>query len=321
MQISEMRDVSDNGVLYSGIIIAGHVVVDEIIDRPDQTVPRRALGGAPSYSSFALSSLGYKPEIVTHVGDDFPDDYSKLIEEKTGLSARRWVAEGCKTTCYRIDRSGDHRRLWLVSKCKELSFDDFRLYLDSSRDERALVLNPVAGEISLPLLQRICKEFDLVFADSQGFVRRFDENTGEVGMKFGLDISALAGVDFLKADSEELQAWTGTNNKRSAIQLISSFVETLLLTSGPAKVEVYDHGTLVLKAAPFKVGVSDTTGAGDIMLSSFAARYAETRDVQKALVFAVTASTLAIRNYGIEKAILSKQEILTRSSAVEISSE
>ncbi len=137
-------------------------------------------------------------------------------------------------------------------------------------------------------------------------------------MKFGLDISALAGVDVLKADSEELQAWTGTTNKESAIQQISNFVNTLLLTSGPAKVEVYDHGLLKMKAVPFKVEVADTTGAGDIMLSSFAARYAETRDIEKALVFAVTASTLAVRNYGIEKAILSKQEIIAKSAAVEI---
>ncbi len=122
MQISEMSDETENRMFESGIIIAGHIVVDEIIDRPNQITPRRALGGAPSYSSFALSSLGYKPEIVTRVGDNFPDDYSRLIKEKTGLSARRWIAEGYKTTCYRIDRSGEHRRLWLVSKCKELFF-------------------------------------------------------------------------------------------------------------------------------------------------------------------------------------------------------
>ena len=42
------------------IIVAGHVVVDEIIDRVDQVHPRQALGGAPSYSSVALSSLGYQ---------------------------------------------------------------------------------------------------------------------------------------------------------------------------------------------------------------------------------------------------------------------
>ena len=63
------------------------------------------------------------------------------------------------------------------------------------------MLNRVAGEIFLSLLERISKEFDQVFIDSQGFVRRFNKKTGEVGMRTGLDISALAGVDVLKTDT------------------------------------------------------------------------------------------------------------------------
>lgn len=304
-----------------GIIIAGHMVVDEIIDRADQIVPRKALGGAPSYSSLALSSLGYKPEIVTHIGNDFPEQYFRLIKEKTGLSVQKWVAPEFKTTSYRIDRSGEHRRLWLVSRCRELGFEDFRAYLGEGSNPRSLVLNPVAGEISLSLLERISKEFEFVFVDSQGFVRRFDKTTGEVGMREGLDISALAGVDFLKADLEELHAWTGASTKDSAIRQLSRFVNSLLVTSGPSVVEVYEHGRLEMKASPFNVRVADTTGAGDIMLSAFAARYSETKDAKKALVFAVASSTLAVRNLGIEKAILSKPEVERDSAMVEILAE
>jgi sugar/nucleoside kinase (ribokinase family) len=304
--------------LDSGIIIAGHVVVDEIIDRADQVIPRQALGGAPSYSSLALSSLGYHPEIVTHIGVDFPDEYTGLIKDQTGLNVLRWIAPGYKTTSYRIDRSGEHRRLWLAAKCKDLTIEDFRAYVATASSSRSVVLNPVAGEISISLLERISKEFELVFVDSQGFVRRFDKNTGEVGMRSGLDISALAGVDVLKADQEELSAWTGTSNRESAIRQLTKFVNVLLVTSGPSRVEVYEDGKLQLKASPFKVQVADTTGAGDIMLSSFAARYTETRDLREALVFAVTASTLAVRKYGIEKAILSKPEVEMESAVVEI---
>ncbi len=301
----------------AGIIIAGHVVVDEIIDVAGQIVPRKALGGAPSYSSLALSSLGYSPEIVTRIGDDFPDEYSDLIKEKTGLSIWKWLAPGSKTTSYRIDRSGEHRRMWLAARCRELTFDDFRAYLRESPSDRSLVLNPVAGEISLSLLERVSKEFELVFVDSQGFVRRFDKKTGEMGMKSGLDISALAGVDFLKADFEELEAWSGTSDKESAIRQISRFVNNILLTSGPSTIEVYEHGRLELKASPFKVRVQDTTGAGDIMLSSFAARYTDSKQLKDALAFAVTASTLAIRNYGIEKAIISKAEVESKVANVD----
>ena len=240
--------------------MAGHIVVDEIIDNIGQVAPRRALGGAPSYSSLALSSLEYKPEIVTHIGEDFPISYFKLIEERTGIDIRKWISPGFKTTSDRIDRTAEHRRLWLVARCREIIYDDFRLFLGETSNTKALVLNPVAGEISLSLLERISKEFDHVYIDSQGFVRRFDKKTGEVGMRSGLDISALTGVDVLKADLEELSAWTGTRNKESAIRQASRFVNILLLTSGPSAVEVYESGESKMRAIPFKVQVADTTG-------------------------------------------------------------
>ncbi len=313
-----MGEDEKNRGLDFGIIIAGHIVVDAIIDQPGQTIPRKALGGAPSYSSIALASLGYKPEIVTHVGEDLPDEYARIIKDKTGINVYRWVSPGFKTTSYRIDRSGEHRRLWLAARCRELSIGDFGAYLTDPSVSRALVLNPVAGEISLPLLERISKEFEYVCVDSQGFVRRFDKKTGEVGMRSGLDISSLAGVDVLKADQEELGAWSGMSNKDSAISQLSKFVNTLLVTSGPSHVEVYERGELRLRASPFNVKVADTTGAGDIMLSSFAARFTETGDLERALAFAVTASTLAVRNYGIQKAVLSKPEVETESLRVQI---
>ncbi|MDA4111785.1 MAG: PfkB family carbohydrate kinase [Thaumarchaeota archaeon] len=300
------------------ILVAGHIVVDEIIDTPDQTSPRRALGGAPSYSSIALSSLGYNPEIVTRVGSDFPDDYASFLKKKSGMEVGKWLASGFKTTRYRIDRTGEHRRMWLLAKCKDLTYDDFRPFISDSSSAKALVINPVAGEISLSLLERVSKEFDHVFIDSQGFVRKFDKNTGELGMRSGLDISALAGVDVLKTDLEELSAWVGTSNKESAIRQLSRFVSTLLLTSGPGAVEVYEQGTQKLRAIPFMVDVSDTTGAGDIMMSTFAARYMESGNLEEALKFAVTCSTLAIKNYGIEKAILSKLQVETEMKRVEI---
>jgi len=295
------------------------MVVDEITDSPGQLVPRRALGGAPSYSSMALSSLGYDPEIVTHVGEDFPKEYTQFIKKNTGLELQKWIAPGFKTTSYRIDRSGPKRRLWLQAKCRDLTFEDFDAFLEKS-SATSIVLNPVANEISLPLLEKVSKKFNLVFADSQGFVRRFDEKTAEALMRSGLDISLLKNLKVLKADLEELRAWTGIGLKESAIAEISVYVDILLLTSGPAVVEVYEGGKLKMKAAPFKVIVADTTGAGDIMLSSFAAKFTETGDIGKALAFSVAASTLAIRNYGIEKGLLSKEEVEKKSSLVEISS-
>lgn len=300
------------------IIVAGHIVVDEIIDRPDQIHPRQALGGAPSYSSVALSSLGYNPEIVTRVGSDFPPTYTSFLKDRCKINLARWIEPGFKTTSYRIDRTGERRKMWLIAKCRDLQFEDFRAFIGELPNEKTLVLNPVAGEISLSLLERVSKEFDHVFIDSQGFVRRFDRKTGEMGMRSGVDISALAGVDVLKTDLEEMAAWVGTSNKESAIRQLSRFVSTILLTAGPGRIEVYEQGSLRLTAMPFKVEVGDTTGAGDIMMATFAARLIETEKLEDAIRFAIAASTLAVRDYGVEKAILSKEEVEKCANRVEV---
>jgi sugar/nucleoside kinase (ribokinase family) len=295
----------------SNIFIAGHAVVDEIIDSPSQKIPRLELGGALCYSALVLKSLGCDMEIVTRVGEDFPRKYSRFLLSDAGIDIEEWRTKNQRTTRYRIDRSGKERRLWLLSKCGDLTFGDFKRAFDevSQTPPKVLILNPVAGEISMQLLKRISKEFEHVFVDSQGFTRKFEEKTGLVSMNSKLDISSLAGVDFLKADEEELCAWTGLKEKQSSIDQLSTFVENLIITSGATTVELYEGGTLRFHMDPLKVEVKDTTGAGDIMLSSFAARFLETNSLQKSLEFATAASSLAVERIGIRKAILSRQRI------------
>jgi sugar/nucleoside kinase (ribokinase family) len=303
----------------ANILVAGHVVVDEIIDFEGQKVPRRALGGPISYCSLALKSLGYTPAVVTHVGEDFPSEYLEFLKKNAGIDLSSYVSPGFRTTSYRIDRSGEHRKLWLASRCKELSLEDFSPFLSRKLPvPEALVVNPVANEVSLSLLQRISKEFDSVFVDSQGFVRRFSRRDHEVAMRNGLDISSLAGVEFLKCDLQELSAWVGTRSKDSALRQLGKFVETILLTSGPGVIEIFQNGSRIFSAKPFKVEASDTTGAGDIMLSSFAGRFSETEHLKESLRFAVAASTLAVRKMGKEKSLLGRDEVLRYSQKVEL---
>ena len=146
-------------------------------------------------------------------------------------------------------------------------------------------------------MERVSKEFDHVFIDSQGFVRRFDKKTGEVGMRSGLDISALAGVDVLKTDLEELAAWVGTSNKESAIRQLSRFVNVSYSLQVRVQSKCMSRVSCILRLIPFKVDVSDTTGAGDIMMSTFAARFTETESLKKHLHLRSRQVLLAVRNY------------------------
>jgi len=302
------------------VITAGHIAIDHVIDSIDQVKPRIALGGPSSYASLALTSLGYANKAVTKVGKDFPDIFARYLEHHAWIDIERARVENYKTTSYRIDRTFSPRRMWLLERCKSLSISDFLSYFQSKEGNSnyTLVLNPIAGEISLSLLDRISKEFDLVLVDSQGFVRKFSSKTSEVSMKLGLDISSLSGVDVLKADREELASWTGLRDLDASIRELSRFVDIILLTSGPGEVDLYSDGKLMFRARPPLVQPVDTTGAGDIMLGTFAARYSETSDLKKALAISVCAASLAVRNVGVEKAILSKEEVFSSAGQVRI---
>ena len=302
----------------SDVLIAGHIVVDEVIDFRGQISPRRSLGGPASYSSLALTSLGFKPEVISKVGEDFPVGYCQLLQEKAGLDISHFISRNEKTTRFRIDRSINPRRLWLVSKCRDLSSMDFRLNsVQAISRPRALIVNSVAGEISLSLLDRISKEFDLVFVDSQGFVRKFSKN-GEVEMRFGLDISSLSGVDFLKADRNELIAWTGLKDLEASVRQIAKFTQYLIITSGPGNADIFEGQKLRWRSKPLEVNIADTTGAGDIFLAVFAATYSQSENIRTALSTAICAATLSLETKGIEKALLARKRIERASSEIEV---
>ncbi len=298
--------------------MAGYVSIDEIIDYVDQVKPRVALGGSASYSAIALSSMKYPHSVVTKVGSDFPSPWSLLLREKGGIDVEEFRDMGEKTTSFRIDRSVEPRKLRLLSRCRQLTFHDFQTYIGKTSHNQTLVLNPIAGEISLSLLDRLSKEFGFVLVDSQGFVRRISQKTYEVSMHSGLDISSLSGVDVLKADRQELCAWTGSKNIDSTIRQISKFVNYILLTSGGETVDLLEDGKLSLRAVPNPTRAVDTTGAGDIMLATFAGRYSETADIKESLALSVSAASLSVRKSGVEKAILDKMEVEADSKNVRI---
>lgn len=300
-------------------MVAGHAVLDEIVEDKSAKVTRNELGGALSYSALSLGSLGYKPKVITIVGRDFPTKYINLLRSQAGIEIEEWMKHQQKTTRFKIDTTGRERKMWLQTRSRKFRIGDFIKATNNFQHTRAaLILNPVAGEISSDLLRQVKTKFKYIFVDSQGFVRQFDPKSGLVSGKEKLEISALKGIWALKADQRELFAWTGFRSRQAAIERISKYIENLLVTSAAKKVELYCKGKITCSARPLEVRVSDTTGAGDILLATFAMRYLETFDLREALEFATTASSLAIRKVGIKKAILSRSEILDRQKEVRV---
>ena len=298
----------------SQILIAGHAVIDEVIDSLASPA-RYSLGGPVSYSSIALKRLGYSPSIATKIGPDFPRRYLDTLLHYCGINFSSYVVPNSRTTSYRIDRSREPRKLWLLAKCQSLSWEDIINSTNVPNSTR-LIVNTVANEVSLQSVLELRRRFSFVALDSQGFLRQFD-SSGLVKLTSKTDLTEyLSGIDLLKADTEELCAWTGTNNIEKARRKVLKQVRVLLLTSGEGPVELYVEGTLRFRAIPPRVGVKDTTGCGDIMFSLFVAEIEE--GLKRALGLSVAAGSLAAENVGIEKAILKKEKLEQVSKSIKI---
>lgn len=295
--------------------IAGHAVLDEITDFKKQLKPRSELGGVV-YSSLTVKSLGYRPSMITRIGKDIPPKDIEFLSKYASIDFAKYARRSEETTRYKIDTTGRHRNLWLLSMSARLTYDDFAKATNNFRDTGILILNPVADEVSLHLLSRIRRKFKYVFADSQGFVRRFDMRSGLVSSKMISDCSPLSGVFLLKADLEELYSWTGIHDKLRAIRKITEYIDNLLLTSASEPVELYSKQRNALRAIPIQSKVKDTTGAGDIMLAAFAVRYSEIGSLSESLEFATAASSLATQRTGVTKALLSRNGILSNLARV-----
>ncbi len=288
-------------------LIAGHAVMDQVIDDP-HSPPRMSLGGPVSYSSIALAHLGLSPIVVTKIGYDFPNEYVTLLSKYGGVDLDRFKADSCKSTSFLIDRSQEPRRMWLLSRCDPLEEADFQPYLDSKTEGNGpLIVNTVAGEVSLQLLERLSRNFKVTAADSQGFLRRRMQDSS-ISLVQGADLSeSLENVDVLKADMEEVCSWAGSNNRMESLEKVSRRVKILLLTSGGGVVSLHRKGVPEFSARPFQVRVKDTTGCGDILLAAFVAELE--KGLEHAFAFSITAATLAAEKVGIEKALLDRTKI------------
>ena len=80
--------------------------------------------------------------------------------------------------------------------------------------------------------------------------------------------------------------------------LLGQVGKAVVVTLGAQGAVLFEHRRPPLKAAPPRVAVVDTTGAGDAFTGAFAARWATSGDMGSALAWGVTAGALACTRKG-----------------------
>jgi sugar/nucleoside kinase (ribokinase family) len=253
-----------------------------------------SIGGPPCYAGLVCSRFGLDVRVLTKIGPDFPDEQVIWLA-RNGIPLSAGDRSSLKTTRFKIEVNGNSRTLFLVSKCEDLTASA----LPEGRFDGALI-SPIAQEVSMGLLKDIAAKSDFTFLDPQGFVRFFDDK-GKVSIGKPKEDGLAGAVDALKMDTEEAQALTGKKGPKEALsKLATGGLRKAVVTRGGDSSYVLD-GSRIYEIPVPKVGIVDTTGAGDILGGALLASYLRTRDFLWSACFGVAASSLSLTMIALAK--------------------
>jgi sugar/nucleoside kinase (ribokinase family) len=261
-------------LLVFDLVTVGHFAIDTIC-LPSMEFPKQALGGPPTYVSFAAAKLGAKVSVVSKVGEDFSNSYAEwLRNNNVDLSGLRWI-KGASTTQFAVNyQKNGSRKLQLKARAPSIFVDDLPRNLQAT----AIHVAPIAGEVSEETVAELHKATSILSMDPQGFVRSFDAR-GNVNLKHWNGRTILKQADLFKSSRNEIQSISGTNKLKVAMRKISEYgVKVVIVTLGKKGCTLFFDGKFSSIPAYRSGRAVDPTGAGDAFSGAFLAEYVRRKD-------------------------------------------
>ncbi len=115
--------------------------------------------------------------------------------------------------------------------------------------------------------------------------------------KDGLLAMLADGVDYLFANEEEAQVWSGSTDLNTMVQTLSALGKTVCLTRGPkGSLVIQGQNVIEVPAAPVKA--VDTNGAGDMFAGAFLYGMTHHMDLRTAATLANRAAAQVVSQHG-----------------------
>ena len=290
------------------LLVVGTVAFDAIETPFGKT--DKIVGGAASYIALASSYFYKNIQLVSVVGDDFPNDFLNILK-KQGVNL-----EGLQI------KKGEKSFFWSGKYHNDLN----------SRDTLDTLLNVL--ENFNPIVPENAKECDflmlgnLVPAVQKSVITQLNKRPKLIvldTMNFWMDIALndlkenLKMIDVLTINDSEARQLSGEYSLVKAAQKILAMGPTTLV------IKKGEHGALLFNknevffapALPLEE-VFDPTGAGDSFAGGFIGYLAKTGDVsfenmKRAIIFGSAMASFTVQKFGTEKLIgLSENEVNER---------
>lgn len=270
----------------------------------------KIIGGAATYIGLAASYFTKPINLVSVVGDDFPEADIKTMNDHGVNTDGLEVKVGEKSFFWSGKYHNDmNTRDTLATELNVLEHFDPKVP-DSYKDCEFLMLGNLTPMVQRTVIEQMPNRPKLIVMDT---------------MNFWMDImmdelkQTIAMVDVLTINDEEARQLSGEYSLVRAAQAILNMGPKYLVIKKGEHGALLFHGDSVFFAPALPLEeVFDPTGAGDSFAGGFIGYLASTKDVsfdnmKRAIIFGSAMASFCVEKFGTERLIgLSQEEIDNR---------
>jgi len=290
------------------LLTVGTVAFDAIETPFGKT--QKIIGGAATYASIAASYFTKKINLVSVVGDDFPQETIKMLNSKSINTEGLQVKKGEKTFFWSGKYHNDmNTRDTLATELNVLA--DFQPVVpELYKDCEFLMLGNLMPRIQMAVMDQLPQRPKFIVMDT---------------MNFWMDIAmedllkTIARVDVLTINDAEARQLSGEYSLVKAAQKILKLgPKYLVIKKGEHGALLFNKESVFFAPALPLEDVFDPTGAGDSFAGGFIGFLAQTSDIsfdnlKRGIIFGSAMASFCVEKFGTEKIInLTQEEVEER---------
>jgi sugar/nucleoside kinase (ribokinase family) len=280
------------------LLVVGTVAFDAIETPFGKT--DKIVGGAASYIALASSYFTQHINLVSVVGDDFPQDFMNTLKKQGVNLDGLQIKQGQKSFFWSGRYHNDMNSRDTLDTQLNVLADFDPIVPEAYKDCDFLMLGNLMPSIQQKVLSQLSKRPKLIVLDT---------------MNFWMDIAmpelmeTLKNIDVLTINDSEARQLSGEYSLVKAAQKILAMGPKVLV------IKKGEHGALLFNkeevffapALPLE-DVFDPTGAGDSFAGGFIGYLAKTKDIsfdnmKRAIIFGSAMASFTVEKFGTERLI------------------
>lgn len=258
----------------------------------------KVVGGACTYIALAASKFVTPVQIVSVVGDDFPEEMLNDLRNRgadlDGVQIKKGEKSFFWAGRYHADMNG---RDTLDTQLNVLA--DFDPILpESYKDAKYLMLGNLTPQVQMRVLDQLNQRPKLVVLDTMNF-----------WMNVALEdlLKVLQRIDVLTINDEEARQLSGEHSLVKAAAVIHKMgPRYLIIKKGEHGALLFGDGEVFFAPALPLAEVTDPTGAGDTFAGGLIGWIAKTDDIsfenmKKALIYGSAMASFCVEQFSINR--------------------